>query len=182
MTPLIENARALVHGAALKATQYFINEYNALPNTLDTSSSSQEIREKLLQASWPEMAEFQYQQRVEIWWKDTWFPATTIAAHSNGSYYVKFDQGGSWGSGACVYPNYIRNLGGNDNLNKPNLRLHAASLDWGIHQSLAWTLSTGISHWYSRLNFCIWDARLLTGSALACALVSVYGLRSRRRA
>ena len=66
-----------------------------------------EMCQRLAHPSWPIGACFKYQERVNIWWHRQWYPGTVSAAHEDGRYSVVFDEGGAWGTDACVWPQYL---------------------------------------------------------------------------
>ena len=107
MNRVLENALALVCGAALRATQSWVQECKAMHLAFPALPPLREMCERLVRPSWPIGACFQYQERVNIWWHSEWYPATVVASHADGRYSVVFDEGGSWGTDACVWPKYI---------------------------------------------------------------------------
>ena len=110
VTSLVERGVALVRGAAQRATTQWWDDCESLPEFFTELPQLPEIRSTLSSPAWPEDAEFAQKQRVEIWHRGAWYPATVTAAHEDGTFSVVFEEGGRWGSGTQVLPERLRHL------------------------------------------------------------------------
>jgi len=107
---LVDHAVGLARAAAQRATAQWWQDCESLHTQFPELPPMKELRRILSCPEWPENVAFAYQQRVEIWWRHAWYPATVMAAHQDGSFSVVFDEGGHWGSGARAWPHSLRVL------------------------------------------------------------------------
>ena len=111
LADIIKRGKFLAQGAALKATEQWRKDCDEeLPKLLTEHASSGQIRKSLSNPGWSKDAKFKYNEQVEIYWRGDWFPAWVSAAHENGTFSVTFEHAGFWGTGAQVWPTYLRHV------------------------------------------------------------------------
>ena len=107
---IIERGKRLAYGAALRATEVWIQAYEELPKLFQELPPLPELRNALKTPDWPEDAVFSHNEQVEVYWKGDWYPAQVEAAHTDGTFSILFEYKGFSSTGARLWPSYLRSV------------------------------------------------------------------------
>ena len=133
----ISKVRAVANCAA---TQWQA-DVKALAQRCSNLTSLPALLELVHNPHWPEKAAFKRNEAVEVYWKRTgnWYGGRVVAAHSDETFSVEFDEAGYWGT-SCrhIQPDCLRHLdsgtsggSGHGNENAVSTAWHTSSADWG---------------------------------------------------
>jgi len=113
LEPAIEQGLKAVCTAAERAAKQWREDFEALPSSYPSLPALPEMVRQLDAPEWPADAAFEHRARVELSYRNDWYPATVTAVHEDGSFTVSFDDAGFWGTSArFVRASYLRLLAG----------------------------------------------------------------------